>query len=315
MRRLPSEPLYVSRNHLEGSLCDAPIDRVLAACKKHLVTGVVRVHIGRYDGVLELRAGAVDSAQLGEVVGDAALDAIRAAPDGWYEVVQRLPDLTGDLAATASLTGDVEGVPLIALMRHCEDNVLTCTITVVSGFDRACIDYRAGEIARIEMNGFFDDDALTQVLTWPDARFRVAALPLDLDIEGWPVTRRAPTVPAEVTTPQAPRTGEIIVRPPRLPSGTGTQRAMTPVPLTDDLLLDATPEPPPTSRAPTSPALPARARRYQTGDTLRLRGGEKLRRRARTPGVRSTVAADVLWLVVAAFVLVAIGITTLMLLA
>ncbi|MCA9678624.1 MAG: DUF4388 domain-containing protein, partial [Myxococcales bacterium] len=202
MARASSEPLYVSRNHLEGSLCDAPLERVLAACKRHLVTGVVRVHVAGQDGVVELRAGYVDRAQLGDASGPAAMATLCAAQDGWYEVSQRLPDLGGDLGAAAQLIGEIDHVPLIVLMRHCEDNALTCTITVISGFDRACIEYRAGDIARVELNGFFDDDALPQILAWPDARFRIAAPPLDLDIEGWPVARRAPTVPFVVGRPE-----------------------------------------------------------------------------------------------------------------
>lgn len=208
--RASSEPLYVSRNHLEGSLCDTSIDRILAACRKHLVTGVIRVHLRGRDGVVELRAGAVSEANLGELAGDLALTALRGAHDGWYELAQRLPDLTGDLAGGAQLEGDVEGVPLIALMRHCEDHALTCTITVISGFDRACIDYRAGDIARVELNGFFDDDALPQVLRWPDARFRIAAPPLDLEIDGWPLPRRAPTAPEKLAVVrEVPRLAEV----------------------------------------------------------------------------------------------------------
>ncbi len=215
--RASSEPLYVSRNHLEGSLCDTSIDRLLAACRKHLVTGVIRVHTKGEDGVLELRAGAVHEANLGDLAGDRAMLALRDAGDGWYELAQRLPDLTGDLAGGAQLEGDVEGVPLIAVMRHCEDHALTCMITVISGFDRAVIEYRAGDIARVELNGFFDDDALPQIVKWPDARFRIASPPLDLEIDGWPVPRRAPTVPERIHVPArapTPRpektTGEIV---------------------------------------------------------------------------------------------------------
>jgi hypothetical protein len=245
--RAASQPLYVSRNHLEGSLLDVSLDRVLTACHRHLVTGVVRVHIAGRDGVIELRAGAVDHAHLGDDAGEPAMRAMRGARDGWYEVAQRLPDLTGELAGAAQLQGDVSGVPLVALMRHCEDNALTCTITVISGFDRACIEYRAGEIARVELNGYSDDDALPQIVHWPEARFRVAAPPLDLDVEGWPMVRRAPTEPA------------------RIARGTPIQfRAAT-----DSDLAPAPPLAAPTS---TVVALPARAEPYRTEDTERRAG-------------------------------------------
>jgi hypothetical protein len=279
--RAASEPLYVSRNHLEGSLLDAPIDRVLAACRKHLVTGVVRVHVKGKDGVLELRAGAIDRAHLGDVQGDRALEMLRAAQDGWYEVAQRLPDLTGALGDAAMMQGDIEGVPLIALMRHCEDNALTCTITVISGFDRACIEYRAGEIARVELNGFFDDDALPQIVHWADARYRVAAPPLDLDIEGWPVARRAPTMPFVVGPPlrDADVSGEIIVQ----------ERPATR---------------PPT---PTPAPVPARARPLAPADLPRRP------RRARARSHHS--GTDLAWIALAAILLLALGISSLVVFA
>jgi hypothetical protein len=162
--------------------------------------------------------------------------AMRGARDGWYEVAQRLPDLTGELAGAAQLQGDVGGVPLIALMRHCEDNALTCTITVISGFDRACIEYRAGEIARVELNGVLDDDALPQIVRWPEARFRVAAPPLDLDVEGWPMVRRAPTEPARIGrgTPielRVPTESELAPPPTPLPVPPRAEPAARPVDL------------------------------------------------------------------------------------
>lgn len=288
--RAPSEPLYVSRNHLEGSLQDVPLERVLAACHRHLVTGVVRLHVAGKDGVIELRAGAVDHAHLGDDSGDRAMKLMRAARDGWYEVAQRLPDLTGAIAdSSSSLQGDVEGVPLIALMQHCEFHALTCTITVIAGFDRACIEYRAGEIARVELNGFFDDDALPQILDWPDARFRVAAPPLDLDVEGWPVTRRAATAPAFIEkkapsvppVPLAPLAGEFDVRPVAA----------------RDLL------PPP---AQTAPIAPARAERYRTGDTER-------QLRLATAAGPSGSSFDAIWILFAAAVALGLGITSLLL--
>jgi hypothetical protein len=288
--RAPSEPLYVSRNHLEGSLLDVPLERVLAACHRHLVTGVVRVHVAGRDGVIELRAGAVDHAHLGDANGENALAAMRGARDGWYEVAQRLPDLTGELAGAAQLLGDVEGVPLVALMRHCEDNALTCVITVVSGFDRACIEYRAGEIARVELNGFFDDDALPQIVHWPEARFRVAAPPLDLDVEGWPVARRAPTEPAFVSVKARGSTP-----PPIAMSGELPERPVKPAPLPPAaavIALDLAPVQPP------APVLPARAQRYSTN-----RGA-----------VAEDRGSEMPWIVVAAALALAAAVTSLLLL-
>lgn len=198
MTRQSTAPVFVSRNHLEGSFSDVPLDALLAACFRHLVTGAISVEVGGVAGRIELRAGAVDRAEFGGKVGNQALGQMRQLVDGFYEVTQRLPDLTGELGGSAVCEGDVEGVPLIALMRHCEYHALTCTITVVSRFDRAQIEYHAGEIKRVELNGFYDDDAIVQVLDWTDARFRVSAPALDLDIQGWPRVRRQPTRPFEL---------------------------------------------------------------------------------------------------------------------
>ncbi len=198
MRRQSTAPIYVSRNHLEGSFTDVPLDRILDACHRHLVTGEIRVTVADVNGLIELRAGAVDRAELGEIRGARALEQMRLLIDGMYELTQRLPDLTGELGGSSLIEGDVTGVPLIALMRHCEFHALTCTITVVSKFDRAQIEYHAGDLRRVELNGFYDDDAIVQVLEWPDARFRVAAPPLDLDIEGWPKVRKDPTLPFQL---------------------------------------------------------------------------------------------------------------------
>lgn len=140
---------------------------------------------------------------------------------------------------------------------------------MISGFDRACIDYRAGEIARVELNGFFDDDALPQIVRWRDARYRVAAPPLDLDIEGWPVARRAPTLPFVVGPP--------IPEPPAPP-------APTPVPL---------------------PRVPTMARPLPAADLPRRR-----------PRARSHHAgADLAWIALAAILLLALGISSLVVFA
>ncbi len=339
MARAASEPLYVSRNHLEGSLCDVPLERVLAACKRHLVTGVIRVHVGGDDGVVELRAGAVDRAQLGEASGAAALTIMRAAHDGWYEVAQRLPDLTGELGAAARLEGEIDSVPLIVLMRHCEDHALTCTITVISGFDRACIEYRAGEIARVELNGFFDDDALPQILRWPDARFRIAAPPLDLDVEGWPVVKRAATAPIrlrDLTPPRRLARGSTDTRFAGASAGAGDladaiPRVRATSETSGEIRVTPAPTPIPAPSAPeeravevvalpryTSALEPARPRRRtSTSGTMQTRPARK-RRAGTSRGLSPELVVDrrdAVWLVLGMLILFAVGLGALLVLA
>lgn len=187
--------MYISRTHLEGSFSDVPLDLLLAACARQLVTGAIDVEVDRMVGRIELRAGAVELAEFGDADGARALKGMRLLVDGEYQVSQLLPDLTGELGGSARGSGDVEGVPLTALMRHCEQRALTCIITVVSRLDRATLEYRGGVLRRLELNGFYDDEAIEQVLDWTDARFRVAAPALEIDLKGWPRARRPPTDP------------------------------------------------------------------------------------------------------------------------
>jgi hypothetical protein len=267
MRRQSTAPIYVSRNHLEGSFTDVPLDRILDACHKHLVTGEIRVTVADVKGVIELRAGAVDRAELGTHRGARALEQMRSLIDGMYELTQRLPDLTGELGGSSMIEGDVTGVPLIALMRHCEHHALTCTITVVSKFDRAVIEYHAGDLRRVELNGFYDDDAIVQVLDWSDARFRVSAPPLDLDIEGWPKVRRDPTLPFKIgprfargTSPQLPVT--TVASPAELQPVPVPVPVPAPAPAPAPVPLAAPLPKPPVLKAPTPPTgfvVPSRA--------------------------------------------------------
>jgi hypothetical protein len=205
MNTAPDQDMIVSKNRVEGSIAEVPIPHLLDTCLKHLVTGAIKVTApdGKR-GVLVLRAGAVDQARFGDAVGDAAVEQLGKLGDGSYELAQRLPDLSGHLGGAASLEGAVADVALIPIMRHCEQNALTCTITVVTGFDRAEILYRAGELAEITMNGKRDDDSIVQILTWKDARFRCSAPPLPLDIRGWPKIGREATQPFKLEKAFAP---------------------------------------------------------------------------------------------------------------
>lgn len=207
--------MHVSKNHLAGSFQEVPPRDLLDACKRTLFTGTISVHAGGKEGSLQLRAGVVDEARFdGAADRDRAVAEVCKLTDGMYEVEQLLPDLSGALASSAQLDGDVGDVPLASIMRHCEDNALSCTLIVVSGFDRGEVVYRTGEIKDVRLNGEKDEDAIVRLVAWKDARFRVQAAPLDPAIKGHPKVSREPTAPfrlgdaaraAEVgTAPAAP---------------------------------------------------------------------------------------------------------------
>ncbi len=186
----------MSPNRLEGSLCDTSLDNLLEACRKSLVTGTIDIEAYSGDASIELRAGAVDRASFGALDGEAAVNALRDLHDGLYELRQRLPEFDGSLGRAAQFVSPEGGVGLIPLMRYCEDNALSCTITVVDNFDRGQVRYRAGEIVEVSLNGTVDDDAIVALTRMDRAKFQVTAPPLDLDVlGGWPSARREPTAP------------------------------------------------------------------------------------------------------------------------
>jgi hypothetical protein len=193
-----AQPFHISPNRLEGSLCDIPLEKLLESCRDHLVTGTIKIkgHFG--DGTLELRAGIPDTASYAGLTGDEAMTKLRSLPDGLYTLTQRLPDLTGDLGDAAECQGDLSQVPLVRIMNHCEKQALSCTITVISEFERGEIVYRAGEITDVILNGTRDEDAIVDITRFQTGRFRVAAPPLAMDIGGWPSVTREPTEPFKI---------------------------------------------------------------------------------------------------------------------
>jgi hypothetical protein len=172
--RAQSAPITTARSHLEGSLLTTPLDRVLAACRRSQLTGHVRVESDGKAGHVQLRAGAVARAEIGGWAGPGVLAALRSLRDGRFEVVQRLPDAVDE-------DGDPGDVPLVQVLRQCEERALTCSLIVTARQDRARIDVRAGAVERVELDGGYVDDALAQVMRWPGARFHVVAAELDLD--------------------------------------------------------------------------------------------------------------------------------------
>lgn len=195
---MSSREFHLSKNRLGGSLTETPLDELLASCAKHLITGTIAIDNLEYKGRIELRAGGVHDAAYRGHRGEPAVVAMRALRQGTYDLAQRLPELDGALGSAAECRGDLRHSSVIEIMRHCEDQALSCTITVIADFDRAEITYRAGDIARVLLNGTPDEDALVDVVKWQQGKFRVTVPPLALDIGGWPSASKDPTVPFNI---------------------------------------------------------------------------------------------------------------------
>jgi len=190
--------MHVSKNRLAGSLADTPLEKLLEAAHKNLLTGQIVVQAEGKEGSLQIRAGAVDEVRFGELKDDPALAHMKLLKGGTYELTQRLPDLGGELGSAAALDGEVIDVPITAIMRHCEDHALSCTLIVVSGYDRGEIVYKAGDLVGGTVNAQNTDDAVEQIVGWKNARFRVQLPPLDPGIDGWPAVTADPTAPFHV---------------------------------------------------------------------------------------------------------------------
>ncbi len=186
---------HVSENQVDGSLFETPLKEVLDACHKHLITGTLMVSANGKDGVIEIRAGAVDIASFDGADGRQAVKDMVALSDGTYTLCQKLPDLQGNLGESARFEGTLSEVSLVDLMRHCEDNALTCTITIDHGDENSEIQYRTGDLEKVIVRGEANDDALYELIKLDNGAFRVAAPPLDLGIAGWPSLGREPTAP------------------------------------------------------------------------------------------------------------------------
>ena len=57
--RASSAPITTARSHIEGSLVTTSLDRVLAACRRSQMTGLVRVEGAGKAGQVQLRAGSI----------------------------------------------------------------------------------------------------------------------------------------------------------------------------------------------------------------------------------------------------------------
>lgn len=184
---------HVSRNAVRGSLGEVSIDRLLEICRDEMLTGRIDVDSGGGAGSIELRAGVIDRVEHAGNSDDGALARLRQLTDGSYQVTQRLPQLNGALGTAASFDGNSADLSLVDLMRHCEENALTCCVAVVHDYDRAELHFRAGMIVDVIFNGESDEESIVDIVRWRDARYRVTAPPLE--ITGRPVRRRAPTEP------------------------------------------------------------------------------------------------------------------------
>ena len=202
---------HLSENKREGSLGEVPLADVLESCRRHRFTGKIEIRAGEHAGELELNAGVVDVARFDTAIGDPALMTMCALHNGQYRLSQRLPQLDGALGDAAAFAGEAKKMPLPQVMRHCEENALTCVIEVENrGRQFGEIHYRLGEIEKVLLDGERDDDAIVDIVHWPKARFTVRARPLEPSLHGWPELMSEPSLPFQMAVATKPQIWQLL---------------------------------------------------------------------------------------------------------
>ncbi|HEY3358842.1 MAG TPA: hypothetical protein VGQ83_36675 [Polyangia bacterium] len=181
-------------------------------------------------GEVQLMAGGVHKATAtrdGQAVSGE--DAVALMQD-WkpdIHIRPRLPNAGGELDPAGPETGDLGERSLAAVMRYCEDYVLTCAVVAWRGNETAHVYYRRGGIERTLVNGVDDAARLPEVMGWQAGRYRILLPKLEL-----------PDAAAEADTG-------------------ATQPTVVPEPSPSTTVVGMTAVPAPADSAPTVPATPA----------------------------------------------------------
>jgi hypothetical protein len=134
-------------------------------------------------GEIQLIAGGIHKATAVHndktITGDEAIAVMSSwRPD--IHIRSRLPSPAGELDAAGPDTGDLAERPLAAVMRYCEDFVLTCAVVAWRGNETAHVYYRRGAIERTLVNGVDDAARLPEVMAWKAGRYRILLPKLEL---------------------------------------------------------------------------------------------------------------------------------------
>ena len=184
------------------------LDELLAALAEPSLSARIQAVLpatGESIGEVHVVAGGVAETRAGGEIGDEALSFLRKVPGLTFAVTPCLPHPDeGGLDPPGPRQGNLVDRPVATLMRYCEDFVLTCTLELSRGEDRATIAYRRGEITSTVVNGSDSAEGLTQVLAWTEGSWQIAlgALPITPPT---PAPRRTPAASAAVAPVAAAR--------------------------------------------------------------------------------------------------------------
>jgi hypothetical protein len=140
----------------------------------------VRPGSGQAVGEIHVVAGGVSETIAGEHRGDEGLSYIKKIPGLRFRVTPALPNDEGLLLPPPEDEGQLSQRPVTALMRYCEEFVLTCALELARGQENARISYRRGEIIRTLVDGSESSERLPDVMGWSEGTWRIVLPQLNL---------------------------------------------------------------------------------------------------------------------------------------
>jgi hypothetical protein len=140
----------------------------------------VRPGSGQAVGEIHVVAGGVSETIAGDRRGDDGLSYIKKIPGLRFRVTPAMPNDEGLLLPPPDDEGQLSQRPVTALMRYCEDFVLTCALELARGQETARISYRRGEIVRTLVDGSESSERLPDVMGWNEGTWRIVLPQLNL---------------------------------------------------------------------------------------------------------------------------------------
>jgi hypothetical protein len=128
---------------------------------------------GNRVGHIDVVAGGVAEAEAAGKQGDDAVAALAKRDGTHFRVELRLPNPSGTLDPPGDREGSLATRSVAAIMRYCEEFVLSCALVLEQKDEVARIVYRRGEITATLVDGADAPQRLPDVMGWVEGRFHI----------------------------------------------------------------------------------------------------------------------------------------------
>jgi hypothetical protein len=124
-------------------------------------------------GHIDVVAGGVSDAEAGGKQGDDAVALLAKREGTHFRVELRLPNSSGTLDPPGAREGSLATRSVAAIMRYCEEFVLSCALVLEQKGEVARIVYRRGEITATLVDGADAPQRLPDVMGWVEGSFHI----------------------------------------------------------------------------------------------------------------------------------------------